>query len=164
MKDLPTRKSARLHDFDYRGNRCYFITICVKDKHEMLGTIGEASAMVLSRYGLVVRCAVDAISTHYAHASVDSYVIMPNHVHMLLRLNHGRQVAAPTREPADVSTIIGQMKRHVSMEIGFPLWQKSFHDHIVRNHEDYARIAHYINTNPQNWLDDCYYNIDEHRV
>lgn len=65
----------------------------------------------------------------------------------------GRIVSAPT-----VSTIIGQMKRWVSKQIGFSIWQKSFHDHIIRNRAEYRQIWKYIDENPLKWELDCYYN------
>jgi REP element-mobilizing transposase RayT len=79
---------------------------------------------------------------------------MPNHLHMLIEIDidHGRQVAAPT-----VSLVIGNMKRSVSIKIGFSPWQKSFHDHVIRNEEEYRKIYEYIENNPENWENDCFY-------
>jgi hypothetical protein len=65
---------------------------------------------------------------------------------------HGRQDAAPT-----VSRIVGQWKRAVSLKVGYSVWQKSFHDHIIRDMNDYRRIAEYIETNPQRWMEDCFH-------
>ncbi|MCL2396945.1 MAG: hypothetical protein FWC93_02660 [Defluviitaleaceae bacterium] len=64
----------------------------------------------------------------------------------------GRQNAAPT-----LSRMMNQFKRAVSMKAGFSPWQKSFHDHIIRNEADYIRIAQYIENNPAKWEDDRYY-------
>ena len=49
------------------------------------------------------------------------------------------------------------MKRIVSKEVGFPIWQKGYHNHIIRNEADYRRIWEYIDTNPAKWREDCYY-------
>jgi REP element-mobilizing transposase RayT len=49
------------------------------------------------------------------------------------------------------------MKRAVSLRIGFSPWQKSFHDHIIRNETDYDRIAEYIENNPATWRNDCFF-------
>ena len=49
------------------------------------------------------------------------------------------------------------MKRYTSKMVGFPLWQKFFHDHVIRNETDYLRIWAYIGTNPLKWREDCYY-------
>ena len=81
-----------------------------------------------------------------------------------VREKHGRQVAAPTNSPAqpppattNIQTIVGHLKRFVSMQCGYSVWQKSFHDHIIRDEDDYRRIAEYIENNPQTWTEDCFY-------
>ncbi|WP_295632444.1 transposase [uncultured Intestinimonas sp.] len=78
---------------------------------------------------------------------------MPNHVHMILVLTSqgGRTLCAPT-----VSRVIKQFKGVVTKRAGLPLWQKSFHDHIIRNEADYLRIWQYIDTNPLKWREDCF--------
>ena len=79
---------------------------------------------------------------------------MPNHVHLIVVVenDNGRQIAAPT-----LSMVIGNMKRAVSLFLGYSLWQKSFHDHIIRNDSDYLRIAEYIENNPASWEKDCFF-------
>ena len=49
------------------------------------------------------------------------------------------------------------MKRAAARRAGIPLWQKSFHDHVIRNETDYRMIAEYIQSNPQLWHKDCFY-------
>ena len=56
-----------------------------------------------------------------------------------------------------ISTVINQMKGYVTKQIGFSLWQKLFHDHIIRNEQEYEKIYEYIETNPLKWGDDEYY-------
>lgn len=91
--------------------------------------------------------------------SVDHYVVMPNHVHLILVITaghigtDGRTVCAPT-----VSRVVRGWKAAVTKQIGVSIWQKSFHDHIIRNETDYLRIWNYIDTNPAKWREDCYYN------
>ena len=86
---------------------------------------------------------------------VDKYVIMPNHIHLLLIIcsYNGRAMHAPT-----LSNLIQQFKGISSKNAGFPIFQRSFHDHVVRNKNDYEMIWHYIDTNPQNWEKDCFYD------
>gem|GEM_PF-47239 len=179
MQNELTRKNIRLKEYDYSRAGYYFITICVKDGHEMLGSIAVGAAtcrpyVKLSDIGKTVKDSIENIHGIYLHVSVDKYVIMPNHVHMILRvaatgdgrqiaaigdgrqvaaIGDGRQVAAPTA----ISTVIGNMKRYVSMQCGFSIWQKSFHDHIIRNEADYRRIWRYIDENPARWTEDKYY-------
>ena len=98
--------------------------------------------------------AIGKINDIYEHVSVGQHVIMPNHVHMIVIVagNCGRQIAAPT-----ISLIVGNLKRAVSIRAGFSPWQKSFHDHIIRNEIEYKKIADYIECNPMFWNDDCFY-------
>ena len=165
-RELPVRKSNRLKEYDYSSAGYYFITVCVKDKHELLSkVVGAATCRPhteltdrpyteLTDTGEITDAAIRDISVKYPGVSVDKYVIMPNHVHLILAVAHdnGRQVAAPT-----IQTVIGHMKRAVSMQCGFSPWQKSFHDHIIRNEADYQRIWQYIDNNPLQWTEDEYF-------
>jgi len=157
MKDLPVRKPNRLKDYNYGGNGAYFITICVKDRHEMLGkivgaAIGRPFQTTLSEYGTIVDKAIQKIGEKYESVKVDQYVIMPNHIHMILTVDDRRAMRAPT-----ISTVINQFKGYVSKQIGFSLWQKSFHDHIIRDERDYQNHWQYIDENPARWAEDEYY-------
>ena len=59
-----------------------------------------------------------------------------------------------------VSSLVQQFKGVVTKQIGVSIWQKLFHDHIIRNDRDYARIWTYIDNNPMRWEEDCFYNHD----
>ena len=59
---------------------------------------------------------------------------------------------------ATISIAIGQMKRWVSRRIGIPIWQRSFHDHVIRDHRDYVKISKYVRDNPNTWKSDCFYS------
>ena len=155
-----------MQGYDYGRPGCYFITICANERAEFFW---DAAAMrsvgadiirpfspTLSQYGYFVERAIREIPQHYTGVLVDKYVVMPNHVHMILSLAHrcGRIISAPTKA---IPTIVGQMKRAVSKMAGFPIWQKGYHDHIIRSEADYRRIWEYIDTNPAKWREDCYY-------
>ena len=77
---------------------------------------------------------------------------MPNHIHLVISLQgneDGRPEVAPT-----ISRIVKYFKGSISKQIGFSIWQKLFHDHIIRNEAEYQKICEYIDTNPQKWHDD----------
>ena len=166
-EELAVRKIIRLKDYDYSGAGYYFITICTKDKRKIFGTIDVGAAICrpsirLTDIGQVVDLSINNICEIYPYISVDKYVIMPNHVHMILcvgNLKDRRQIAAPTT----VSTVIGNMKRYASMQCGVSVWQKSFYEHIIRNEEDYQRIWQYIDENIAKWTDDKYYISEDKR-
>jgi putative transposase len=162
LGNLPQRKNIRLKDYDYSKNGAYFITICTKNKLEFLWmkSVGaciarpHSSCQQLSSMGMIVENAINKIHEKYYTVSVDKYVIMPNHIHIILILQNGdgRAMHAPT-----ISIVINQMKGYVTKQIGFSIWQKLFHDHIIRSETEYQKIWDYIETNPQKWQDDCYY-------
>jgi REP element-mobilizing transposase RayT len=147
MIDLAKRKQIRIADYDYSTPGAYFITVCVDGRKPILWNVGAATSRPgLSKIGLVVEKAIEQIPQHYPMITVDKYCIMPDHIHMILSVNtdiDGRQIAAPT-----VSTVVGHMKRWVSIQIGNSIWQKSFIDHVKRNDKVYQAIWEYIENNP----------------
>ncbi len=164
---LPSRKVNRLRSYDYTSNGAYFITICTHQHTCILGKIAgrggqwpPAPVQVnLSEYGKVVKDAIENIPRYYPHVAVDHYVIMPNHLHLLLMITapqSGRPMTAPT-----VSGMVNQLKGYVSKRIGHSIWQKSFHDHVIRSEAAYQKIWEYIDTNPLKWADDCYYTNEQ---
>lgn len=159
-KAYPKRKQIRLREFDYNSNGTYFITFCTKDREQILSrvsvgtTIGRPPTVTLTQYGMIVDEAIRQIPDHYPAAFVDNYVIMPNHVHIILRLDcgNGRAMLVPT-----ISQIVQQMKGYVSKRIGHSVWQGRFYDHVIRNENDYRSIWEYIDNNPARWTEDEYY-------
>lgn len=108
--------------------------------------------ITLTPWGIAVEGAIHEIPVHYPRVAVDLYVIMPDHVHMILgpeAAEDGRQVAAPT---AKLSTVIQQFKRAVSRAVGEPIWQKGYYDHVIRNDEDLQNTRQYIQGNPLKWI------------
>ena len=164
---LPQRKDLRLNGFDYDLTGAYFVTVCVKDRKPILSKVSENDfasvgetiglpsetlvkkcfdSVSLTEYGEIVNNAIKMISQIYPSISVDCYVIMPDHVHLILRImtdENGRPMVSPT-----VSRVICQMKGYVTKQIGFSVWQKSFYDHVIRNKQDYDECSRYIHENP----------------
>lgn len=158
---MPNRKPNRLTHFDYSQPGYYFITICTKNHHSILrrgAQCAPAPLPPLTSAGLAAERFLLEIPVHYPMISVDHYVVMPNHVHLILVITaghigtDGRTMCAPT-----VSRVVRGWKEAVTKQIGVSIWQKSFHDHIIRNETDYLRIWNYIDTNPAKWREDCYY-------
>ena len=162
--ELPKRKSIRLTDYDYSASGVYFITACSRDREPLFWNktspvdAGAADSRPknavpipykLTAHGEIVEQAINNIPEHYSGVSIDKYVIMPDHVHLLMRMeNDGRLIAAPT-----VNTVVGQMKRWASKQAGISLWQKSYYEHVIRNAVDYEEIYTYIEGNPARWLE-----------
>lgn len=174
MFDFPQRKPNRLKGYKYNQNGSYFITICVQNRMNLLCKIvGDGFSVpnkihLYKRGGIAQQFIVD-LSTKYPYAKVDKYVIMPNHVHLLLSIdNQMNDMGNITETPSPtVGAIIGWYKYQTTKQMNnpmdnetFKIWQRSFHDHIIRNDEEYQEIWDYINTNPQRWKDDCFYHHD----
>ena len=108
----------------------------------------------LSEIGQIVEREIAIFTKIYNSIRVDKYIIMPNHIHMILVIDYevGRTQFAPT-----ISRIVKQFKGAITKQIGYSIWQRSYNDHIIRNKEDYLRIWQYIEENPAKWTDDEYY-------
>ena len=151
----PKRKRIRIERFDYSASGAYFITVCTANREKIFwkdvgADIIRPQNVPLSANGKTVEQAIREIAGHYENVFVDKYCIMPDHIHLILRIEsdaNGRMISAPT-----VSTVVGSMKRWVSKQIGRPIWQKSFYDHGIRNRQDYNEIWEYIENNPLKWL------------
>lgn len=159
MKELSKRKKIRLKDYDYSQNAIYFITLCTKDRQNLLWNVGATcgrlnTELPLSDVGEIVNTEIQKIDSIYENAEINKYVIMPNHIHMLiiLRDENRRPQVAPT-----ISRILQQFKGSITKLVGFSIWQKSFYDHIIRDELDYQKIWEYIETNPLKWEEDEYF-------
>ena len=157
-KNLPKRKPNRLRDFDYSSCGAYFITICTKERRNYFwntvgATIGRPQDVPLTSYGKIVNDAINNIPKSYPQISVDYYVIMPNHIHLILQIYSEDKIGRPMVAPT-ISRVVGQLKGYVTKQIKEAVWQKSFHDHVIRNRDDYQEISRYIYENPSNWETD----------
>ncbi len=168
MEQLPKRKRLRLQDYDYSQNGAYFITICTQNKRKVLcDIVGDDAHIVPKPCGQVVEkyiCNVPEIT---------KYVIMPNHIHMIIELDSGTMWASsPTKGLSDndvgadtlirpkenaIASIIRSLKTLTTKEIGVSIFQRSYYDHIIRNEQDYWEIWRYIDENPAKWKMDRFY-------
>jgi len=118
---------------------------------------------LLSYAGTSIRNEMNIWNEKYENVRIDRYVIMPNHIHAIVVIsanNCWRPKVSPTALSGNVSLMrmIAQFKGAVTKKIGVSIWQKSFHDHIIRNSDEYKNIAQYIKGNPYTWKDDCFYS------
>mgnify|MGYP003305655887 CR=1 FL=1 len=110
---------------------------------------------MLSQMGQIAEECILRIPSFYPDVIVDHYVIMPNHVHAILIFKEGMNGNT-------LSNVIGQYKMAVTKKIhlinpDIIVWQRSFHDHIIRDQRGYERIWEYIRYNAQKWDEDCFY-------
>ena len=144
------------------------MTMCV-DKHAcLLGDIKD-DAMVLNPYSMIVCDELERTADIRDNIGVDQYVVMPNHVHMVVviekakrSVNRATQRVAPTTlMSGSLGAVVGQLKSSMAKRInvmrgtpGQNVWQRSYYDHVIRNDEDLTRISEYIENNPMQWAMD----------
>ena len=156
---MKSRKHTRLPGYDYSGAGGYFVTLCTKGREHLLSSIRVGSdALIgpqvgLTEIGKLVDESIQSAKQAYETVSIPCYVVMPNHVHLLIVLEKGPMGASgPT-----VGMVVRGIKTKVSRALGYSVWQEKFYDHVVRNHEDYLRVWEYIDSNPAKWREDEYF-------
>ena len=172
-KSLPVRKAYRLKEYDYSSAGAYFITVCTHNRKCMLsrvvGAIHESpewaydlSVIKLTKYGKIVDGIINKIPERY-NVDLINYVIMPNHIHMVILINDLRAIReSPLQTRSLISRIVGYIKMNSSKEIhqikpDLKIWQRNYFDHVIRDDNDYLAIAEYIQTNPGKWTQDRFY-------
>ena len=145
MENYPKRKRMRLENYDYSAEGYYYLTICTKDRKRILAEIFSDATqdprVVLTPNGQVVESFLRSIP------GMDKYVIMPNHIHMIIHKTNGRSIISDMRA----------FKSLVTKRIGESIWQESYYDHIIRNEADYQEKWQYIENNPAKWVEDEYF-------
>ncbi len=155
---MVNRKSPRRFGFDYSSARIYFVTINCHEGQYLFGKIsndGDSNKLVLSEIGIIASEKINELSSHHAGVEVLDYVVMPNHIHMLISLQKQEKTST-------LSTIVGSYKSGVSRVAmqnfpGMELWQRSFSDHVIRDERDLLTHSKYINANIENWRRDKYF-------
>ena len=178
---LPHRKKLRIPEFDYSQPGAYFVTIVTQNRKTLFGKIVDGE-MVLNDIGRMVEQVVDQIPEHYSGINVGVSVTMPNHIHILFHffdvvadprasqsdeMEGGQpQGVDPTKNRLSLPEIVHRFKSlttHRYMvnvkEKGWSrfekrLWQRNYHENIIRNERDYQAIYDYILANPLNWEKD----------
>ncbi len=209
--------TARAQWWNYGWNGAYFITICTKNRLHFFGEINNGT-MVLSNLGVIANVLWHQIPNHNPVVELGDFVVMPNHIHGILKLNKPEIGGLNVNENVDgnvdgdvdvetlhatslqlqqslqlprspklpqltelpqspnqknqtmanispksntVSAIVRSYKSAVTNHanrLGFENgWQSRFHDHIIRNHDEYKRISDYIADNPANWCNDTFF-------
>ncbi len=165
MMDFTQRKQNRLENFDYGQKGAYFITICVKDRNKILSNIVgtgvlDCPKIQLLNHGKIADKYINKLNNFYDNISVDKYIIMPNHIHLILSVKNGQSgTPVPTNinlkidnKNSPVAKFISTFKRFCNKEYGENIWQSRYYDHIIRSQEDYNEICEYIDNNPQKWM------------
>ena len=154
------------------GKGIYFVTICAKKKMQWFGEVKQ-KRMILSGLGTRVEDCIRAIPQHFPHVKVEAFVVMPNHIHILMRVApavetrdsrvstkeaspHNNPAKKFTLQPKGLGSIVNQLKGVVtkhSRAAGFSefQWQSRYHDRMIRSDTELATVKKYIAQNPDAW-------------
>ena len=150
---LPIRKSPRIPGYDYAKENYYFVTICAHEKRCIFG-----SAERLSAFGSIAAEELSRIPERFPGVKIDKSAVMPNHIHAIIVIGcENRKIPLPS-----LNVVVGQYKSGVTRRIheldpDATVWQRSYHDHVIRDRAGYEKIWQYIDTNPQRWSEDCFF-------
>ena len=160
------RKPNRLKGFDYSSPGIYFVTICTYQRAYLLGEVTRGK-MVMNNAGKIVQQVWNELPVHYSDINIDHFIIMPNHIHGLIKLlepNVGdgfKPSTAEIRHSHGLSEIVRGFKSFSARRVnnvmnskGVPLWQRSFYDRIIRSDDEHYAVIQYIQDNPKNWQED----------
>ncbi|MCA9408484.1 MAG: transposase [Candidatus Omnitrophica bacterium] len=168
---IQRRKSIRLKNYDYRQEGAYYITVCTFEKIEIFGHIMDGK-MVLNDIGKIVYDEWKNTEKLRPNVLLDAFIVMPNHIHGIIIMNWSmsddtikNDVPNKFRSPSQtIGSIVRGFKsvstKRINIYRNSPsryVWQRNFHDHIIRNEKDFNRIREYINNNPKQWDYDQYH-------
>lgn len=172
--EIHHRRSMRLKGYDYSRAGAYFVTICTHDRECLFGEIVNGE-MQENDYGRIVTAEWLRSTIIRAEIELGEFVTMPNHFHGIIHIVddlRGDRPVAPTPATPNPAIVPGPQEKSIgAMMAGFksaatkrinefrqspgaPMWQRNYYEHIIRDEEDYLRIAEYIGTNPQRWIED----------
>ena len=157
--DIHHRHAIRLRGYDYSRAGAYFVTICVRDRAPILGTIVE-DRVDHTDCGRAVADCWRWLAERYPHVDLDEWIVMPNHLHGIVVIgdgDQGRSGTGPVRRKP-LGGMVGAFKTVSTQRVnllrgraGEPVWQRDFHEHIIRNEEELDRIRRYVASNPLHW-------------
>ena len=163
--DRHHRRSIRLKGYDYSQAGAYFVTICTQNRELLLGEIVNGT-MRVNPFGEIANACWDDLPRHYPYVKLDTFVVMPNHVHAIIGLADDA-IAGADFNPAPAGTrhglaeIVRAFKTFSARRInilrntlGTPVWQRNYYEHVVRDETDLNNIRQYVINNPVKWEED----------
>jgi putative transposase len=169
------RRSMRLPGHDYASSGAYFVTICVHGGKCLMGEVADGE-MQLNDWGQIARAEWLASEGIRRELELDSFVVMPNHVHGIVWITEGDDMLAKAvdshgpgahsraplqRPPKSLGSFVAGYKSVVTRRInqlrempGAPFWQRNYWEHVIRNEASLDRIRQYIENNPARWAED----------
>ena len=173
LPEIHHRRSTRLSDYDYAQPGAYFITICTQGRICLFGDVKDGE-ILLNPLGRIAKECWMSLPQHFNRVSLDLVVVMPNHVHGIVRIaedgrsrSRGTACRAPTMERfshpdrGSLPTIIRSFKSSATKRInelrstqGAQVWQRNYYDRVIRNERELDAIRQYLVDNPEKWPED----------
>ena len=167
------KKSLRLQNYDYAKNGLYFITICTKNSQHLFGKIFNGK-MELNSAGEMIKRIWSEIPLFYKGFVLHDFIVMPNHFHGVIEIVIVDEQRTTTgglslQKQLTIPEIVHRFKTLTTRKyidgvyennwesFNGKLWQRSYHEHIIRSDVSYKKIVEYVQSNPMQWKEDCYY-------
>ena len=166
--ELPYRKHTRLKEYDYAAGGAYFVTICTQDRACLfLLPVGAAPCGRPDLARSVAQKWIEKIPEKYPGVRVEKYVVMPNHIHALFVFVNmptaGGHMGPPLPRIVDwyktmtTNEYIRLVKTGKLLPFQKRVWQRGYHEHIIRDENDFLTHWQYIGDDPALWEQDKYY-------
>lgn len=171
----PSRYSIQPKNFDYSQPGGYFVTVCIQNRRCLLGKI-RCGKLKLNEIGKMVEYEWKAIKKRFNFIESDNYIIMPNHFHAIiiipplekmmldpLRGTDKNSVGRIVQAFKSITTVqyINGVKNRNWPSFNRTLWQRNYHEHIIRDGNELSQIQEYIQTNPSKWKYDDHYSEEQ---
>jgi REP-associated tyrosine transposase len=151
LSDYPRRRPIRLPGYDYANPGAYFVTICAHERRCLFGRIADTQ-MIANAFGKAVETCWLGLANHYAHLSLDAFIVMPNHIHGILFFDEAPEGQHGLFETVRaLKTFSARRINKLRNQPGNPVWQRGYHEHVVRNDMALDQIRRYIANNPARW-------------
>ena len=151
------RRSTRLRGYDYARAGAYFITLNAQDRLPLFGTVRDG-AVELSAIGQIVAEEWARTPELRPNVALDAFVVMPDHFHAIVVIRQRDPLASPVPQPGELRSpartlgaVVRGFKGAVVRRVGFPIWQRNYHDSIIRGGNGLFRVRRYIALNPARW-------------
>jgi REP element-mobilizing transposase RayT len=162
---LHNRKEIRLKGYDYSSPGEYFVTICTERREHLFEKV-VANRMVLRSNGKIAVGCLNELPMHYPTAELDEFVVMPNHIHGIIRITdepvRARHASPEQKRRNNLGDLVGSFKSAVTNRVnkirntpGVTIWQRGYFEHVIRDDRSLHKIRDYIATNPQRWSMDA---------
>jgi putative transposase len=158
--DGPVRKRLRYQDHDYRAPCCVHVTICTHHRQPLFGTI-TTDGVRLNDAGILVDRTLRAIHADADGITLDTHIVMPDHVHAIIVLGTNPQVDTTASIPdivRDVKTRVqrswpGGVRQGRWAPYDTHLWHRYYYDTLIRNDAHLETTRAYILANPGRWIE-----------